>query len=122
MTTLLLTESRLAFLASEISLILEGSPDTTNFRDEARTEITNLTWDCLHDEGDIKLAVSLWKDGTLVMYEAEAYSFNVAILQRLIGFAVLHNLQWDILPLIADEEYEGDQDSILKEATKGVLH
>lgn len=114
-----LSESRMAYIASEISLILEGSPDRTHFDDEEKTKVTHLAWDCLVDNEDLKLLVCLWKSGAIVLYEQDGYTFNAVIAQRLIGLAAIQGLTWDVYPLDPENDYE---EKPVENTHKGVLH
>lgn len=118
-----LSESKAVYIASEISLILADSPDSTHFSDEEQTEITNWSWVCVEKNGVPKLVVSLWKDSTLCLHQADGYSFDRPIIQRLIGLAGLATLDWKILSL-DDEPDEDIEEEVIKHSLdqQGVLH
>jgi hypothetical protein len=118
-TTKELSLSRLVYIASEISLILDKAPDRTHFEDEEQTKVTHFAWDCLVEDGDLKLLLTLWVDGTLCLHAAEDYAFNKHIEQRLIGLAALQGLDWNIFELNQDED---DENHFTNEKSVGMVH
>ncbi len=117
----ILSLSRLVYISSEISLILDKAPDRTHFEDDEHTKPTHFAWDCLIENGDPKLLLTLWVDGTLCLHTAEDYAFNKHIEQRLIGLAALQGLDWNIFELNQEED-DDENHFTTSEKTQGMIH